>query len=701
MDTEADPTADNTEPIDITEIADDQSQNVPDVQNGSEDPNQAPESEALGQEEPEKTEKVKSILPPEIPENKDAVDGLQEQGNSAELATLKDDESVKEPEDVKEPMYVSGEDLKKKKKADRKLRIKEMEEKRFIISDDTSRRSFDAGDLEEERIADEEDDHAEFREMRKREEKLQARHTHLLEEDYEDAVLRDMEDDDYSDIDVEMSSISIQRRIDKGTDTVRLKEDFLNDFDLPSLSDYSEESLVHVKSLIKQESIIQAAVSDVGIFVDPLTGEVLSSTTSTSSEGTQRVEEEEAIEAEEEPVECPEMSDDDLPVPKLQGDQSLHDFDQFRQSYLTQSLGEKERDSDAEARTHRTELMIITQDFLKDLINALVNKSETINLDNLLRTRCDKSKLMEELITVTKNFYFEKLDNIFLQGRLVEYYKRSKNMRVFSQLDPEDARSYGTRYTASLDQVDFMRNRFITAKRKNSSLMNKVLLELHYTQTNASRSEAHLNQTVRHYLSLQDMEYLKRLTDRELRLMNVKRNEISDTRLVLITMKHTLGRLTEKINQLERVGDDLYINDFISIQNQVVTLDKKIEERNIELKKLRCKYHVDLHVIQHNREKALALAHKLQLCKASLEKLLDTQHAKREDLYRAKMDRTRLRKQQKEMSYQGGILSMPSLMYEYDNTVKGLLVKRTSVFKLRETLKNLNRRIQEYESISI
>ncbi|XP_033252372.1 uncharacterized protein LOC117191680 [Drosophila miranda] len=358
MDTEADPTSD-TEPIDTTEIADENSQTT------------SPKMSQI-------SNMFKMALRIQIWRQKNKEE-LQEQGDLAELATLKDDESVKEPEDVKEPMYVSGEDLKKKKKAERKLRIKEMGEKRFIISDDTSRRLFGAGDLEEERIADEEDDHTEFREMRKREEKLQARYTHLLEEDYEDAVLRDVEDNDYSDIDVEISSMSIPRRIDKGTDTVRLKEDFLNDFDLPSLSDYSEESLVHVKFLIKQESIIQAAVSDVGIFVDPLTGEVLSSTTSTWSEETQRVEEEEAIEAEEEPVECPEMSNDDLPVPKLQGDQSLHDFHQFRQSYLTQSLGEKERDSDAEARTHRTELMIITQTFLKDLINALVNKSETIN----------------------------------------------------------------------------------------------------------------------------------------------------------------------------------------------------------------------------------------------------------------------------------------------------------------------------------
>ncbi|BFG05316.1 uncharacterized protein DMAD_04073 [Drosophila madeirensis] len=670
---------------DITENADEQPQN--------EVPKQTSVSEALGQKE---LSKSRSILQPGTLEEEN-VAGEQTEVNGGRASVV-----------------VTQEDFKQKRKAERKQRMKDMEEKRFKIRDSSV--FFDVTAIKEGRQADEaeeaegegedegegeskrERDAEAFLAERKQEEKFKARHTMLLEEQYEEAVLREVEsDEDTESIYSTLSTVSIAKSIDKDSDTVQLKADFLNDFDIPSLSDISEDEEEEISQFIKAESIVEMEIADVGVFVDPLTGEVIISTSSTSSE--EPLVEEEALDMEEEPVECPEITDDDQPAPKFAHvDESMNDFEQFRETFLCQDLGEEERESDANAHKHRTEVLSIIRTFLKDLIDTLVHKSETINVDQLIRSRCDKGKLMEELINATTDFYFEKHGNIFLQARIVEYYKRNKNMRVFSRLSPIDIRNYSMRYLEALQQLELAKKRFATAKQMSSFLMSKVYLQLYHAQANATCSETHLEQTVRHYLSARDSEPIKRLVDRGLRLMAVKRNEISDTRLVLITMKHTLGRLANKIKQLERVGEDLSINDFISIQNQVVTMDKKIEERNIELKKLRCKYQVDLHLIQHNREKALALADKLQQSKAALHKLLDKQHEMREKLYRVKVNHTKLRKQQKDLSCQGGILTMPSLMYEYDNTVEGLQVKRGSVFKLRETMKNLNRRIQEYES---
>ncbi|XP_022228602.2 uncharacterized protein LOC111078304 [Drosophila obscura] len=687
MDPEFKPILDNTD-TDIIEIADDQPQ---DNDNAAAE---VPASKAQDQEEPEKQGKFESIPQPRTSEQE--IKDAEQKETDAKLDILPDGEGVKAAEDGGVPLYISQEDFKRKKKAERKLRMKDAEENRLKTSD--SRVSFDVRALNEGRLADEDEAGQAFREERKREEKLRARHTLLLEEEYEEAVIRDVEyEEDAQTLYSQTSSISIAMSI--GTDTVQLKEDFLNEFDMPSLSDFSEDEKEPLSSVLRAESFVEMATADVGVFVDPLTGEVITSSSKISLEEAQVEAEEVAPDVEDEPEECPEITDDDMPASIIDQDDDQA-FDHFRETFDVQDLVEKE-DIDAEANMQRAELLMITQGFLQDLIVALVKKSEAIGVDHFIRARCDKSKLMEELITVTNTFYFEKLDNIFLHGRVAEYYKRVRNMRVFSRLDHSDEANYIKRYLEALDQLDCVKNRFTAAKKKSSFLLNKIFMELYYTQNNASRCESHLEQTVRYYLSPKDSEYRKRLVDRELRLMAVKRNEISDSRLVLITMKHTLARLTTKINQLECVGEDLYINDFISIQNKVITLDKKIEERNIEEKKLRYKYQVDLHLTQHNREKALALADKLLHSQASLTQLLEKQHAMREHLYRVKMDRTKLRKQQKDLSCQGGILSMPSLMYEYDKTVEGLKVKRASVFKLRETLKNLSRRIQEYESYSI
>ncbi|SPP73903.1 uncharacterized protein LOC117588884 [Drosophila guanche] len=663
---------------DIAENADEQPQD--------EVPKQASVSEAQDQKELTNPSKSRSTLQSETLEEEN-VAGEQTEVNGGRASVV-----------------VTQEDFKQKRKAERKQRMKNIEETRFDGTAIKKGRQADESEQAEGEGEDEgegegegkgERDAKAFLAERKQEEKFKGRHTMLLEEQYEQAVLREVEsDEDAESICSTLSNVSI----DKDSNTVQLMANFLNDFDVPSLSDISEDEEVEISQLSKAESIVETEIADVGVFVNPLTGEVIVSTSSTSSE--EPLVEENALDMEEEPEECPEITDDEhQPAPKsAHVDESMNDFEQFQETFLFEYLGEEERESDDNAHKHRTEVLSIIRTFLKDLIDTLVHKSETINVEHLIRSRCDKGKLMEELITATTDFFFEKHGNIFLQARIVEYYKRNKNVRVFSRLSPIDNRNYSMRYLDALQQLELAKKRFATSKQMSSFLMSRVYLQLYQTQANATWSETRLEQTVRHYLWARDSEPIKRLVDRGLRLMAVKRNEISDTRFILITMKHNFGRLANKIKQLERVGEDLSINDFISIQNQVVTMDKKIEERNIELKKLRSIYHVDLHLIQHNREKALALADKLQQNKAALYSLLDKQHEMREKLYRLKVNRTKLRKQQQDLSCQGGILTMPSLMYEYDNTVEALQVKRVSVFKLRETLKNLNRRIQEYES---
>jgi len=90
------------------------------------------------------------------------------------------------------------------------------------------------------------------------------------------------------------------------------------------------------------------------------------------------------------------------------------------------------------------------------------------------------------------------------------------------------------------------------------------------------------------------------------------------------------------------------------------------------LKKLRLNYHNELHLTQHNRDKSLTLAETLKQHNLNLRKKLKTQRVLRERLYKAKMERERIRKRHSE--------------------------KRITVNELKETISHLNEQISVFEA---
>ncbi|KAL7729567.1 hypothetical protein ACLKA6_007853 [Drosophila palustris] len=234
-------------------------------------------------------------------------------------------------------------------------------------------------------------------------------------------------------------------------------------------------------------------------------------------------------------------------------------------------------------------------------------------------------------------------------------------------------------------------------KTKNSYLLASVSMDLSYVDNIVMTTEQHLESLILSVLGNKS-EYLRRITERELKLMRKKRDEISDARLNLITRKHTLGKIREKIGRLEKINEDICMEDFISIQNQVSALNKKIEERNIELKRLRVNYHSELHMTHHNREKSIAIACKLEEHNLQLQKTIEAQRVLRERLYKAKMERSRIRKQHSDLTFQGGILTMPALMHDFDDTVEKVKTKQVTINEMKETVVRLTQRISALET---
>lgn len=120
-------------------------------------------------------------------------------------------------------------------------------------------------------------------------------------------------------------------------------------------------------------------------------------------------------------------------------------------------------------------------------------------------------------------------------------------------------------------------------------------------------------------------------------------------------------------------------------------------EKNVELKRLRFNYHMDLHLTLHNHEKTLSLVYRLEEEQRKLKTNENKQQELRETLYKVKFERSKIRKEIKDFTYHGGLLAMPLLMHDYDRTVEQVAAKQKYLKMLKETVRSVIQRIAEYE----
>ncbi|EDV56183.1 uncharacterized protein LOC6549459 [Drosophila erecta] len=500
------------------------------------------------------------------------------------------------------------------------------------------------------------------------------------------------------DIDITMSltgmSIVSTRTLktERDPDSVQLKTNFLRYFDVPSLSDISEEHDPSARSTGANSRI--SVQDESGFFVDPTSNMDSGSSSASESLGDMDKEHQAEDAASESEVgsldisDIPEFNEPPVISTTTEKQVTMEEFSNLSKVAFT--VPEVQEDLTI---LHALEIRAVVKELLYDLFEATANISDIHNKQNAIRSKLDKNKLLDRLENVVNSYLFENSTNEMVGNRLIEYFKRNRNVRVFVPLSQEHEKRFHARYMQALALLDNLKYRLDVAKHKHAIQMNRVFLDLHSAQSVASITEQRLEHLFRKHLERADSDHLRRLVDRELRLMTAKRNEISDTRLFLITRKHTLGHIIGKIKELDTLSETLNIKDFLAVQNDVLALQKKIEERNIELKKMRTQFLMDVHLTRHNREKALALGEKFELKKLLLHNAIKNQRTLRRRLYDVKMERKKMRQQSKDLTFQGGILSMPALMYDFDNTVERVKEKRETVAKLKETMKALQRRI--------
>ncbi|XP_034480130.1 uncharacterized protein LOC117785949 [Drosophila innubila] len=482
-------------------------------------------------------------------------------------------------------------------------------------------------------------------------------------------------------------------------DSIQLKMDFLNAFEIPSISDISADAEEEFRlSIISTgQPITYSTVIDKGKFVNPLTGESLSSS-SISSYSSFEFDmfgsvESQIMDGESKSV----VSFSDINQLELSAHNIFpgdEDYEQLVQFHLINSP-HKERDVSVDVVLN--ESCGIIKHFLSEILNNVVKRIETYPNDEKVRRQLDKEKLYSALKNVFEDYCVAKDMHNYLNHKLVEYHRRQKIVRVFENLSPRLAEIEYDRYIDALVDYDHYLNLISTTRAKNAFAVSRAEEEVSQLFEASQHREKCLEKKILSTIGSKS-EHLRKIANRELRLMRKYRDEISDTRFSLITRKHTFAVITAKILKYDQITESLTANEFIDLQNQVIALEEKIDEQNHELKRMRQNYNTSVHVSQHSREYTLALQAKLKGHRKKLALEEERQRQLRDSLYLAKLTHNQFNKQKTELTFQGGLLTMPILMHDYDETVERLNLKRSNIKDMKETLKRLTQRIAELQT---
>ncbi|KAH8271752.1 hypothetical protein KR044_004003, partial [Drosophila immigrans] len=485
--------------------------------------------------------------------------------------------------------------------------------------------------------------------------------------------------------------------------SISFKADFLQYFYLPSMSDLTTDS--EEEQITEQLSRLGTKVEedlnlDKGKFVDPLTGESIPSKEEEEDQEEEPmpkeiVEDESSSSSE---FEWPfEDDDEDLKPPPIISDVDDLVLEMFLDARTSLGKSRDESFTQLEAAKAIRETRQIAFEFIHKIIDQVVEISEYVDPIKLLRGNLDKDKLMAQLQKLYSQFLVAKQYNVDVNNKMYEYYRRVGQVRSFDTLPPKVEQVEYKRYMDALMMLDHLKNKAAETKKTNSEVLTSVRLDMDYVHTIALASVDSLEQCFRDVLLRKDAQYLPRVVENELRRMQQVRNEVSDSRLFLITRQHTLGRLVERKRKFDQITDDLTMDQYLMAQRDVTALGTKVEERNHDLNRMRDRCTKHMHQLAFIREKTslslATLAHKTN----QLNEKFGRREELRDQLLKLKLKRSSLQNQKAELYEKCGILYKPALLHDFDATVDFIEAKRETVSKLKSTMLDLETRIATLE----
>nr|XP_014101286.2 centromere-associated protein E-like [Bactrocera oleae] len=499
--------------------------------------------------------------------------------------------------------------------------------------------------------------------------------------------------------------------------TLRLS--FLDKFaGLPNIDEISSES---TETIIEQVEANTVDMTLSGKFVDPLTG--LDISESDNEDEYDFVEIEESYEEEDDGYELFDNTEDsellqllghDVSEETEEGDNALLDLDYIQKIMQAVDLQDIEQLIVDDTRRQCEDIVAA---FIEDLFQIVNKATQYKDPQEILRKSVDKRKLMDEINEKVRTLEKEQGVRMYLNRKVVDHHKRKHMYRAITEDSAENLEFLMAKYQSLLQKYNEVLGKEEEIEHVTKIKIDKLheALDEKQCQVDEKLSEFEalayrviLQKTRRDMdegnidLSLFDNSENAerfRIISIFLKKMALARKELSKSRLILIKKQHLFTELQKRLNQIQNIGNGLKLFQFENLQNDVIQLFKKNDERDSELTKARTQQLFDVHISTHLRERILMLRNRLSVQKLTFRELLRQSQITRRNLYKQKQIRAQIRKEIKDYTFQGGILSKPSLMLDYDQTVEEIDQKRVTVEALRSQYKKIVDKIAYYEQM--
>ncbi|XP_044315870.1 uncharacterized protein LOC123037747 [Drosophila rhopaloa] len=343
----------------------------------------------------------------------------------------------------------------------------------------------------------------------------------------------------------------------------------------------------------------------------------------------------------------------------------------------------------------------VVQSYLNSIIDLVAERFG--NADYERAGSLDKSKLLDRLLEEVDDNYWEKYENDYLIKRLTEYHlRRSKYSLITPSKSSTVKESTRRRYLSTLNELDHWMRREREAEELHLAERDRLLQELEEKQAEDVANEERLEQLIRKTIlrRAHPSDRLKFVTEATLRQMRKKRNNLSETRLVLIIKQHNNSYIEMKIDETETISEELKLDTYLSTETDVQQLANTIHSRNEELHRMCALIKKKIHSISHLKCRRKLLNRNFLNAKKEL-RIKQKQHfALRDKIFACNIMRNKILANIKELRYKGGIMYYPKLLADFDQTEKFILKKRDRVKELKAQHDSLLRKINRVEKSS-
>uniref|UniRef100_A0A1A9V267 DUF4201 domain-containing protein n=1 Tax=Glossina austeni TaxID=7395 RepID=A0A1A9V267_GLOAU len=373
-------------------------------------------------------------------------------------------------------------------------------------------------------------------------------------------------------------------------------------------------------------------------------------------------------------------------------------FVTFLELQLPVSISEIDDAEEKKKEDERRETQLLTAQFLQELIEMCVKMAEQMDITAYMRKNIDKRKIIVELKAMLPYLISEQWARQFLNRKCVEHFRRIKGYRRLTE-NPKTVIQDMDRFYETIIQLDELlgkESEIITLTRSKETELARQLGEI---EEKAKQEIEKLEHLMKQTLNPHNSSKIENVVQNSMQKMADTRNDISKMRFRMILEQHKYASLVERLRKLEDLGNNLSMRGFETMHTETLLLAKKLEERTTELNKLRFRCHTDIHTMAHLKEKEKMVRDTI----AKQKEVLDAKYAQKETLrariVELKIQRTKVRKETRELSFKSGLLDKPALLEDYHHTEEYLENLRKSIKKLRSTTKELTKKIEFVEKL--